>query len=921
MFAHERAARGANVAKADRSSWGLEMRNQFFAVLVSAAAAGIGGPAFGQSGCDGRFIDGIGIPGVNANRSIQASVSWDPDGPGPAEPLLVVSTDGAGAGYSFGGRVFAYDGLAWRPLGLGFGSTSQVVTSLAVFRGELYAAGNFDQGERPGTVLRGLARWDGAAWQPVPGNPSLSGFQTLFVYNGELIAATASAQLTIDGQNAGGAASFDGTAWHRIGQAPVGIRCFGTYGNDLIAGGIFGAYNGTTFNNIARWDGNSWQPMGAPNAGTSGPVMALQEFQGSLFVGGEFNQAGGFGYSGLARWNGSSWSANVGSNFNGFVYSLLERSGVLYAGGSFSTIGGKSLYYIAALDSGGWRRAANGEISTNFNSKVQSLASVGGRIFGAGSFPGVNVAGFGGGFGSIASFSEDPSVPFSPLTSLKGMLLNGFAHLGGSLYAYGILTYDFNNLKSPTVAKLVHGEWQLAGGSLTSDEYFGDGPTFARLRAAVEYQDKLVFAGIFSSVDGVPARAVAAFDGASWSAVVPSALWPAIVSLHSVAVFDGSLILGGEFQGAAAVEGPVSNIARWDGGQLHAMGTIPSRVRIIRNLEGRLYAGTDQDAFQWNGTAWVALRSSANVGLENVNDFILYKGTLIAEADGRAARWDGISWTNLNVGGSSELGGLIEYDGQLFRFGSIGGSNPVSFNIRSWTGTNPWRGVGSVPDYRPTLTGNSMMTLNCAIVHDGELYFGGFVGTPAPGGYTFGSPKGVVVSRFTSDTLPRFDGQPIDQVFTLNREARLQASLVAGVERPSQIIFQWRRNGVPITNGSGGASAGGGTVQGATSATLHIDGVQASDAGEYDVVATGCGSQASAAGDIRIRLIPQDINADGLVNDEDFALFANDYDIMLCAASEMPYSCPSDFNGDGLVDDSDFVLFVPAYETLLAGGN
>ncbi|MFN9970078.1 MAG: hypothetical protein ACK58T_09290 [Phycisphaerae bacterium] len=56
-----------------------------------------------------------------------------------------------------------------------------------------------------------------------------------------------------------------------------------------------------------------------------------------------------------------------------------------------------------------------------------------------------------------------------------------------------------------------------------------------------------------------------------------------------------------------------------------------------------------------------------------------------------------------------------------------------------------------------------------------------------------------------------------------------------------------------------------------------------------------------------------DINADGLVDDSDFTLFAYGYNELLCK----PPGCPYDFNGDGAVDDSDFVVFAQQYNELL----
>ncbi|MBX3378604.1 MAG: hypothetical protein KF805_00790 [Phycisphaeraceae bacterium] len=61
----------------------------------------------------------------------------------------------------------------------------------------------------------------------------------------------------------------------------------------------------------------------------------------------------------------------------------------------------------------------------------------------------------------------------------------------------------------------------------------------------------------------------------------------------------------------------------------------------------------------------------------------------------------------------------------------------------------------------------------------------------------------------------------------------------------------------------------------------------------------------------------QDLNNDELVDDSDFVIFINEYNILDCADPEIPVGCPADFNADGIVDDADFVIFVVGYNTLL----
>lgn len=62
---------------------------------------------------------------------------------------------------------------------------------------------------------------------------------------------------------------------------------------------------------------------------------------------------------------------------------------------------------------------------------------------------------------------------------------------------------------------------------------------------------------------------------------------------------------------------------------------------------------------------------------------------------------------------------------------------------------------------------------------------------------------------------------------------------------------------------------------------------------------------------------PADLNGDGLVDDEDFVIFAAAYNILYCGEAVMPEKCPADLTNDGYVLDDDFVSFVPAYNDLL----
>ncbi|MBX3388119.1 MAG: hypothetical protein KF691_01545 [Phycisphaeraceae bacterium] len=124
--------------------------------------------------------------------------------------------------------------------------------------------------------------------------------------------------------------------------------------------------------------------------------------------------------------------------------------------------------------------------------------------------------------------------------------------------------------------------------------------------------------------------------------------------------------------------------------------------------------------------------------------------------------------------------------------------------------------------------------------------------------------------------------------------------------------YQWRRNGVPLEEGS---QPSGAVVAGAQSRIMRIFGFGYGDEGEYDVVITGsCGTTISTLANILV--CRPDLSCDGIVSDSDFPIFVSAYEILDCADPTMPVGCAADFNDDGFVDDADFVLFVQAYEAL-----
>ncbi|MCP4246482.1 MAG: hypothetical protein GY778_05485, partial [bacterium] len=127
-------------------------------------------------------------------------------------------------------------------------------------------------------------------------------------------------------------------------------------GPALYVGGEFTIAGDVFANNIARWDGTSWSPLGS---GMNGQVRALTVYNGDLIAGGNFTTAGDVFANNIARWDGTSWSV-LGSGMDGQVRALTVYNGDLIAGGYFETAGGTPANHVARWDGATWSALGSG---------------------------------------------------------------------------------------------------------------------------------------------------------------------------------------------------------------------------------------------------------------------------------------------------------------------------------------------------------------------------------------------------------------------------------------------------------------------------------------------------------------------------------------------------------------------------------
>lgn len=573
------------------------------------------------------------------------------------------------------------------------------VYDLEVFNGELYAAGTFNQSTGIGTV-NGVARWDGAAWQPLG-----SGVQMT-----------------------------DGTG----GFGYV----FEVYQGQLYLGGRFDFAGGQPAANIARWNGSDWS---AVDIGVGGSIYALDSFVDGannwLVAGGVFTRAGsvsggttGFVANRIARWSPTtSWQPFVyvsgGTTYTGLpsiVYALESTSAggvpALYVGGAFDDVGGNAAADRVVRWSGNaWGALASGLTGSDVNGIFLAESSGGLEIYVAGNMTG-NIRQFNGtawanldtglsGVGSRAYTIERGSYGFlvgGSFASGSGRTINRLALWNGSVWSpllTGMVGDVATILPMPGTGGsqvFLGGAISQAGGRVVSNAVVWNGSSYGSLgggvtnssgtavvNAAVEFQGSLIVAGSFTHAGStqIPASNIARWTGTGWSQLLGGVNGPVTCLL----VVDNELYVGGSFANANG-QPETSKLARWNGSVWSSVAptTVPTPVvKALALYQGKLYVGGSNAGtgfpplHRLDGSAWSALLGPYN-GLQF---FMPINDMKVVDFNGCAGGGEylaiGGTFTELMVDGQpvTGTGGVALWDGTQWH--GTGLRSVSNFTVRS----------------------------------------------------------------------------------------------------------------------------------------------------------------------------------------------------------------------------------------------
>jgi len=620
-----------------------------------------------------QWLPGDGYPGVGIGYP-DVQTSWDPDGPGPLGPRLVIGGTFEMAGSQPVGRIASYDAATgtWSPLGTGVFAPSLAWVKVLTTRpnGELIAAGNFTSAG--GVAANNIASWNGSTWSPLGGGitgPSATVQRLTTLPNGDVVAAGLFG--TAGGVTVNNVARWDGTSWHAMGGLAVGSGEI----TGLVArqnGEVFAS--GSVSGGVVRWNGTSWSPV--PGAPQLAGALALLPNGDVLLT---FRS---LGFGGVYRWDGTTWSA-FGAVIAAYPTKIAVRSnGTVVVGGTFAG-------HIAEWNGTAWSTLGTG---LSPGATVRDITEVGSDVFvcgmmtDAGGVPVTSVARWNG-----TAWSSLGSGSAVAITSMVRMP-NGDIVAGGSFNTLG-------GVAANRVARWNGSTWAPMGAGLSNSVE----------ALAVRPNGSLVAAGKFGGTLSV----LAEWNGTAWT-VLANPVNGSIRSL--IALPNGDLLAGGPFGGSATT---ISNIARWNGTAWSSLNFAQNAsvqtLCLLSNgdvIAGGYFAtagGIPANGIaRWNGTAWSPLGTGMNEIITHVvegrDGSVLAIGRFTTAGGVPAAgiaRWNGSTWSPLGSGLTHSLYNMttgrlaVLPNGDLIATGDfeIAGGAPAN-RIARWNGS-AWSPIGA----------------------------------------------------------------------------------------------------------------------------------------------------------------------------------------------------------------------------------
>ncbi|HYE62758.1 MAG TPA: immunoglobulin domain-containing protein [Phycisphaerales bacterium] len=939
-------------------------RGRWAAVVSGAVAAGAAhaqclqfNPTSGEAGVAG---------------TVTSMTLHDPDGGGPMPARLVAAGAFDYAGSTRVDRCGLFDGIGWEMVGPGLTTSFTGPTSVC--------SHDFDgDGPLPARVVVGgsysdarVKYWDGASWAGLgPGLPAGVGPSSLASFDADGDGPEPARLYAISGQ----LYRWEGTGWVQLGVFNFSATTLRVVDEDgpapmparLFVLGTFTTISGQPHARIAAFDGSAFHAVNPPTGTAVNDVIAFDPdgpgpLDTRLYLAGAFTD--GAVTRPIVVREEAGWQF-MGETGTGSGLAVADHDGAgpglarLYRAGT--TTGGDT---VRVWTVSGWQ-------STGFISGAPKLTAF--DPDGAGAGGDLLIAG--GGFMAVGPTSPDTRKGSRGVAVYDGVSWRA-PNRGGigvqTFQSTEVIRWDHDsNVATPPQLLAVGDAFTLDGDECASMSVVGadghwqgvvsgrgssyNGRIIAFDRdGAGPLTGQLIFGGNFSTFLGVPARSVAFWSGfgiAQLGTGLPVGSGNSPAQVFDMVVYDRDgpgvvppeLVFAGVIGSASQL--PFNGVVKWTGNSYAALGQGLDGTVTRLLVWDRDGAGPGQSllvaggffltsgsvslprAGLWNGFAWSPLPPGPptnnqiylltvwdrdGAGPETPSLLVSTPGT-----SGGSAIWrlNGDTWSQMSTVQSFNRLFVIDEGGgrapSLWLYGSNpSGSVTPDRQFARWNGQVwVWSDIGVRDEFQAVAVSGSGADTVIDVV----------------GQIMYGPDSGSLASGVSSVTIAGLSPWGVPQQATLNVTRGADVQLGVEVTGGAPVFYQWRRNGVAVLNGPGGAADGGGFVAGASGVlssagpvVLTITGAGVADSGVYTCgLSSACGESESSGVMLGVSGCgTSDFNGDGDIGtDQDIEAF------FACLGGNCCPGCfegGADFNGDGDVGtDHD----IEAFFRVLGGGN
>jgi hypothetical protein len=371
---------------------------------------------------------------------------------------------------------------------------------------------------------------------------------------------------------------------------------------------------------IASYEGSGFGTRGITRVPASPEdVRSIQQFNGSLWVGGDFpysrlgaTQPGDRAHN-LTRLNASGWSPLAVNSFNGRVRGFRAGDDSLLAFGDFGRVGSVVAPCVARNVGGSWSA-----VGIDPGASVGDAIEFQGSVYIGGRFP--------AGANGFASYMRWNGAAWEPMQFMPSGTYRYGSFAG--VYAGRLVA-----VRGMTVETWDGSAWQTLGSIAGGNIY----------DSMVTSSGRVIVAGNFSAIAGVPVSSIAAYDADGWSSL-PGATFSG--NINAITEFRGEIIAAGSMT-VSTPSGTFFDVVRHDGTEWHYT-TPPDAPGFPQDV--CVHEGTLVVEYQDN-SPWVPVRTTLT-------------------------RWDGTSWEfieglGLSTSPDAWMSAMDSFGGELFVAGGF----------------------------------------------------------------------------------------------------------------------------------------------------------------------------------------------------------------------------------------------------------